>query len=208
MWYTDLGNNNAGAGSENKLADAEAQDDIAHIFGRFHEFWFVSAANGGTGERQLAKGLNLDSSSDLPRQLYLTAHGHTDLVFLTMLAQKATSTKAHGVDLVKRKIEQHHSTTTLAEDKIKDSQSAFSLEELEGLYENVRSKAVASLMQLELVWMLAAMVQDFGWREYGMAETVEALKIESTRAHQSVDDDRKGKASNMVLNPGQGQRRF
>ncbi|CBQ71250.1 conserved hypothetical protein [Sporisorium reilianum SRZ2] len=176
-------------------------------------FWFVPASNGGRGSTKDAESLILDACDDLPHNLQLTAHGHTDLVFLTSLAAKAASSNGNSDDWVKSEIERHHSTTTLAEDKIKLSQSAFDLDDLQLLYHRLAQtdstqNTVRCLTQLELVWMLAAMAKDFGWREYTMADTVEALRVESTPAHQSSDETRKSKASNMVLNPGQGQRKF
>uniref|UniRef100_V5GTE0 Uncharacterized protein n=1 Tax=Kalmanozyma brasiliensis (strain GHG001) TaxID=1365824 RepID=V5GTE0_KALBG len=163
--------------------------------------------------REKGGTLDLESLNDLPRQVQLTAHGHIDLVFLTTLAQKAATSSAVGSDAVQRDIEKHHRSTTEAEDKIKASQSAFALDELQSLFEKLvdsesAQKAVRGVTQLELLWMLSAMVEDFGWRHYGMADAVEALKVESTPAHQSLDDDRKSKASNMVFNPSQGQRIF
>ncbi|SJX66273.1 uncharacterized protein SRS1_13613 [Sporisorium reilianum f. sp. reilianum] len=176
-------------------------------------FWFVPASNGGRGSKKDTESLNLDACDDLPHNLQLTAHGHTDLVFLTSLAAKAASSNGNSDDWIKGEIERHYSTTTLAEDKIKLSQSAFDLNDLLLLYHRLAQpdgiqNTVRCLTQLELVWMLGAMVEDFGWREYTMADTVEALRVESTPAHQSVDETRKNKASNMVLNPGQGQRKF
>ncbi|KAJ9478912.1 hypothetical protein PHBOTO_002434 [Pseudozyma hubeiensis] len=206
MWYTDLGNNNAD--KDHEASSEERQSDEAPIFDRFRKFWFVPAANGGAGERIPAKSLSLQDCDSLPEHLKLTAHGHTDLVFLSTLSRKAASTKAVSGEFVAREMEKHHSTTTLAEDKIRDSQSAFSLDELKALYENVSPEAVGDVTQLELIWMLKAMVNDFGWRQLAMADAVQALKVESTPAHQKVDDDRKEKASNMVFNPGQGQRKF
>ena len=214
MWYTDLGNNNAGAleGLEEEEA-SKTEQGTAGKFRRFHEFWFVPSANGGVGERAIAQDLQLDKAHNVARDLKLTAHGHTDLVFLTALACKATSSKAVSSESVKQEVEKHHSSTTISEGKIKDSQSAFSLDELHFLYYHLSQHAatqttVSTLTKLELIWMLDSLVQDFGWRKYGMAETVQALKLESTPAHKSVDEERKSKASNMVLNPGQGQRKF
>lgn len=206
MWYTDLGNNNAD--NDHEVSSEDRQPDEAPIFGRFRQFWFVPAADKGAGERSPAQNLNLYDSDSLPEHLKLTAHGHTDLVFLSTLSEKASSTKAVRGEFVAREMEKHHSTTTLAEDKIRDSQSAFTLDELKVLYESLSPEAVGNVTQLELIWMLEAMVNDFGWRRYGMADAVQALKFESTPAHQKVDDDRKEKASNMVFNPGQGQRKF
>ncbi|GAC98513.1 hypothetical protein PHSY_006107 [Pseudozyma hubeiensis SY62] len=206
MWYTDLGNSNVG--NSHEAPRGERQPDEAPIFGRFREFWFVPAANGGAGERSPGTDLDLHNSDRLPKDVKLTAHGHTDLIFLSTLSNRASSTKTVSGEFVAREMEKHHSTTTLAEDKIRDSQSAFSLDELEVLYESVSPEAVGNVTQLELAWMLEAMVNDFGWRQYGMADAVQALKLESTPAHQKVDDDRKEKASNMVFNPGQGQRKF
>lgn len=213
MWYTDLGNNNAGTSKDGEAREVNGKEATADAFPRFHEFWFVPATNGGSGERKDAKDLHLESLDDLPQRLGLTAHGHTDLVFLTVLAEKAASLAAMGADSVKRNIEKHHSSTTASEDKIKNSQAAFSLDELQSLYEQLSSKPksqsiVRGLTQLELLWMLGAMVGDFGWRQYSMADSLAALKVESTPANESLDDDRKSKASNMVFNPSQGQRTF
>ncbi|EST09182.2 hypothetical protein PSEUBRA_001133 [Kalmanozyma brasiliensis GHG001] len=213
MWYTDLGNSNAGASGGERARSSEESKGTADVFRRFHAFWLVPATNGGAGQREKGGTLDLESLNDLPRQVQLTAHGHIDLVFLTTLAQKAATSSAVGSDAVQRDIEKHHRSTTEAEDKIKASQSAFALDELQSLFEKLvdsesAQKAVRGVTQLELLWMLSAMVEDFGWRHYGMADAVEALKVESTPAHQSLDDDRKSKASNMVFNPSQGQRIF
>lgn len=213
MWYTDLGNNNAGASGDKKAGSSEESKGTADVFRRFHEFWLVPATNGGAGERKDGGSLDVGSLDSLPQKGQLTAHGHTDLIFLTTLAQKAATSSAVGSDAVKRDIEKHHRSTTEAEDKIKASQSAFALDELQSLFEKlVKSESsqriVRGVTQLELLWMLSAMVKDFGWRQYGMADAVEALKVESTPAHQSLDDDQKSKASNMVFNPSQGQRTF
>ncbi|TKY85923.1 hypothetical protein EX895_004748 [Sporisorium graminicola] len=210
MWYTDLGNTNAGSRSQ---ADDNKKTDETPAFGRFHEFWFVPTCNGGRGSQKRADSLELASCNDLPNCLELTAHGHTDLVFLTSLAVKAASSNAVNDNSVTGEFAKHHADTTLAEDKIKLSQSAFGLQDLQLLYRLLTHSTscrdtVRSLSQLELVWMIGAMVQDFGWRAYTIADTVDALKVESTPAYQSEGDARKAKASNMVLNPGQGQRKF
>lgn len=178
MRYTDLGNANAEAGNEDDRGTEDAGPDRAPTFRRFHEFWFVPASNGGKGSRKNSKDRDLVACDDLPHSLQLTAHGHTDLVFLASLAVKAASSKAISDESVKDELEKHHSATTLAEDKIKLSRSAFGLDELQQLYDQLaqtRSSqdTVRGLTQLELVWMLGAMVQDFGWREYTMADTVE-----------------------------------
>ncbi|SAM66704.1 uncharacterized protein UBRO_12723 [Ustilago bromivora] len=216
MWYTDLGNNNVGAedGMDEHQTPSEGGRERARKFVRFHEFWFVPATNGGAGERTAAKELDLQRSQSLPHALRLTAHQHTDLVFLASLASKAASSSAlKSSDSIARENEKHHSSTTISEDKIKDSKSAFDANELQNLYaelqQDTRSQeAVGSLTKLELVWMLSSMVDDFGWRRFEMEETVQALKLESTPANRAVDKERKDKATNIVFNPGQGQRKF
>lgn len=221
MWYTDLGNNNVGAqdGMDEHQTPSEGGRERARKFVRFHEFWFVPATNGGAGERTAAKELDLQRSQSLPHALRLTAHQHTDLVFLASLASKAASSSAlKSSDSIARENEKHHSSTTISEDKIKDSKSAFDANELQNLYAELQKdtrsqEAVGSLTKLELVWMLSSMVDDFGWRRFEMEETVQALKLESTPANQAVDKERKDKerkdkATNMVFNPAQGQRKF
>lgn len=216
MWYTDLGNNNAGAQDEARENTSPPQtgDHVVGKFRRYHGFWFVPSTNGGAGQRRAATDLNLSQFQDLPSKLKLTAHQHTDLVFLTSLASKAASSSTlNSGDSISREIEKHYKSTTLAEQKIKASQSAFDLDELHRLgpqlqQDDATREAVGVLTRLELVWMLESLVEDFGWRQFGMAETVKALKVESTPADQSVDEERKEKATNMVFNPGQGQRKF
>lgn len=112
-----------------------------------------------------------------------------------------------------REVERHYLETTHSEDKIKASKSAFELDELHLLYDRLRTDrtslaAVGSLTKLELVWMLRSLAQDFGWRKYGIAETLEAMKVGSTPAQESIDEERNSKAANMVFEPGKGQRRF
>lgn len=214
MWYTDLGNNNAVASEDGGSGDdLHGQQGKAGVFRRFHEFWFVTVANGGSGERVSGADLHLNELQDVPRGSRLTAHGHTDLVFLCCLVSKAACSSAVSTESLQREVKKHHDSTTLSEDKIRDSQSAFGLDELHLLHdrlaEDTRSQtSVRGLTQLELLWMLAAMAKDFGWREYEMAETTEALKVESTPSSDKLDDGRKQKASNMVLDPGKGQRKF
>ncbi|KAJ1040582.1 hypothetical protein NDA10_001223 [Ustilago hordei] len=195
------------------IADASlhpAMEACLHLI----NFWFVPATNGGAGERTAAKELDLQRSQSLSHALRLTAHQHTDLVFLASLASKAASSSAlKSSDSIARENEKHHSSTTISEDKIKDSKSAFDANELQNLYaelqQDTRSQeAVGSLTKLELVWMLSSMVDDFGWSRFEMEETVQALKLESTPANQAVDKERKDKATNMVFNPAQGQRKF
>lgn len=213
MWYTDLGNTNAGASSDDNDEANESERGKTQTFRRFHEFWFVPAANGGKGSKKDAKSLDLDTCDDLPQRLQLTAHGHADLVFLASLVLKASSSKGINHDWAKGEIKKHHSATTLAENKIKLSQSTFDLDDLQLLYcqlaHSISSQStVRCLTQLELIWLLGAMVQDFGWREYTTSDTVEALKVEFTPTYQRVDEARKSKASNMVLTPAQGQRKL
>lgn len=214
MWYTDLGNNNAGALVGSNDGEPTKTRDKAEVFRSFHEFWFVSAANGGGGgDRVEATDLNVAEIHGRPRDVRLTAHEHTDLVFLCSVLSQAGSPSATNLERVKREVEIHHSSTTLAEAKIKDSQSAFSLDELYLLCDRLAQDgtvqgAVRDWTQLELLWMLDSMQNKFGWRKYDLAETMEAFRVESTPAHESMDEERKSKASNMVLDPGQGQRKF
>ncbi|SNX82175.1 uncharacterized protein MEPE_00881 [Melanopsichium pennsylvanicum] len=214
MWYTDLGKFNTGAlDKSSQYERREKEQGKAETFHRYHEFWFVNAANGGKGERTNAKDLDLNILEDIPRKVRLTAHEHTDLVFLSTLATKASSSSAISFESVQRDLEQHYRTTTLSEGKIQDSQSAFTQEELRGLYQTLSrdehsSNIISDLTRFELIWMLASLIQDFGWRRYEMMDTMEALKVESTPAHEKVDEERKNKASNMVLDPGKGQRKF
>ncbi|SPO26004.1 uncharacterized protein UTRI_02278 [Ustilago trichophora] len=92
MWYTDLGNNNAGALDANAMV-----------------------------QYRKARQAKLASSADFT---------HSDLVFLSSLASKATGSAAATPEPMRREVERHHSSTTLSEGKIKNSESAFSLEEL------------------------------------------------------------------------------
>lgn len=208
MWYADLGNNNSVAENEENQLDIQGKLTKAQNFRRFHQFWFVPAANGGAGERKSAKALNLQCLLELPRDLQLTAHGLTDLVFLTTLAGEAASAKVGGQTHVNRKMEKYYRETTLTEVKINNSQSAFSLDELQELFRKFSPAAVQGRVQFELVWLLKCMVEDFGWHEYSMVDTVNAFQVESTSARERVEDGRKSKASNMVFNPSQGQRKF
>ena len=214
MWYTDLGNNNADA-SDGDQSDGPSNHEhqVAETFRRFQQFWFVPATNGGIGDRAQGKDLTLNESCDAPRDLRLTAHGHTDLVFLSTLISKAAPSSAGSDGSALREMERHYVETTQSEDKIKASQSAYELDELHILYDRLRTDsasraAVGSLTKIELVWMLRSLAQDFGWRKYGIAETVEALKVESTPAQEGLDKERSSKAANMVFEPGKGQRRF
>jgi len=105
-------------------------------------------------------------------------------------------------------MEKYYRETTLTEVKINNSQSAFSLDELQELFRKFSPAAVQGRVQFELVWLLKCMVEDFGWHEYSMVDTVNAFQVESTSARERVEDGRKSKASNMVFNPSQGQRKF
>ncbi len=216
MWYTDLGNNNKGAveGSSNEKEEPSREgENVASKFLRFHQFWFVPSTNGGSGERASASGLNLTKADGLPRDLGLTAHQHTDLVFLAALVSKAKAKSSFTSDVIAQEVEKHYEATTLSADKIKDSKACFPVEEMQWLYKHLQQandarETVADLTRLELVWMLSSLTKDFGWKKYGVAETMDALKLESTPAQASLDSDRKDKAANMVFEPGAGQRRF
>jgi hypothetical protein len=207
MWYTDMGNNNRGA--LDSLSSAADKESAPPKFVRFHQFWFLPSANGGAGERASAQSVVLDSPADTPRELSLTAHQHTDLVFLASLS----ASSATKVESIQRNIQKHFRATTKAEDKIRESSSAFSFDELEYLRgridtQDLKRDLIGSLTKVELAWLLTRMVEDFGWRSHTAAEAVDALRLESTSAQAESGTERKGKATNMVLDPATGSRRF
>lgn len=214
MWYTDLGNNNAGCLSGDDRDEAsQGEDRTAGPFRRFHQFWFVCSSNGGAGERVNGTSLNLAEARHTPRELRLTAHEHTDLVFLYTLATKSNLSSSASSEAVQKELLKHHTTTTESEGKIKDSKSSFDLDELRLLFDQLHGDessrtSISDLTKLELIWLLASITEDFGWGSLGVAETVEAMKTESTPAHAKMIDERKQKATNMVFEPGAGQRRF
>ena len=122
--------------------------------------------------------------------------------------------------------ETHYQKTTASADKIMQDGAALTLEQLQqlasirdsphpnGLPPLPSAEDTYALTRLELLYMLMRLVQEFGWRAYDVAQSLEAYKEQAMRAPEEEkaraeqeSAKRKEQSSSMVLS-GEGIRNF
>ncbi len=189
MWYTDMRNSRSCPA--------------------FHDFWEARASR----EEEVATEVSAP----------ISAARHTDHVAMW------TDSKLGA--------EKYYEETTASAEKIEQRGDAMSLDELQELA-SVRAQTAsshagathstpsdrqgarllsardtASLLQLELLYLLHRLVRDFGWRTYNAQESVQAYEEQAKKVEQGSEDDeeeskrRKEQARDMITGSS-GNRKF